>query len=254
MSGDDHFLELAPLAALDALDGEEARDFADHTPGCEDCRRELQAFARVSAQIALDTAPVAPPPRLKQRVLGAVGVTTPTGPVRAMPAPQAWPTSRWPLTLAATLAFALGLALMYMTAQNVGQKRHAALLERQIQQQAAVQEMMADPSAHTVTLAGLPAAPRAGGRVVWSAQKKRALLMASGLAPAPAGKVYEVWVIAGAAPVPSGLFHVDPTGRATVDLPWLAETESVKTFAVTVEPEGGTPAPTGAMVLAGSAT
>jgi anti-sigma-K factor RskA len=251
---DDRFLELAPLAALDALDGEEARDFGVHAPACADCTRELAAFTHVSGQLALDTPPLAPPPRLKQRVLGAVGVTTPTGPVRAVAAPEPWPSSRWPLTLAASLAFALGLALLYMTAQNTGQKRHAALLERQLQQQAAVQEMIADPSARTVTLAGLPAAPRAGGRVLWSAQKRRALLMASGLAPAPAGKVYEVWVIAGAAPVPSGLFHVDPSGRATVDLPWLAETESVKTFAVTVEPEGGTPAPTGAMVLAGSAT
>lgn len=251
---DDRFVELAPLAALDALDGDEARAFAAHAPGCAACGAELDAFARVSGQIALATPPQPPPPRLKQRVLGAVGVSSPTGPLRAVPAPEPWPASRAPLTIAAALAFGLGLALFYMTAQNAGQKRHAALLQRQLDEQRAVQEMIADPAARTVALAGLPAAPGAGGRVLWSTQKKKALLMASGLGPAPAGKVYEVWVIAGAAPVPSGLFHVDASGRATVDLPWRAETESVKTFAVTVEPEGGTPAPTGAMVLAGSAS
>jgi len=256
VSGEDRFLELAPLAALDALDAEEARAFHEHAQGCDDCRRELLAFTAVGGTIALEVAPVAPPTRLRQRVLGAVGVVgnAPTAPRPAAPAARPWPTSRWPLTLAASLAAALAAALVYTVSQNAAQQRRVADLERRLGEQQVVQEMIADPAARTVALAGLPAAPRAGGRVVWSTQKKRAVLMASGLAPAPAGKVYEVWVIAGAAPVPSGLFKVDAGGRATLELPWLTETESVKTFAVTVEPEGGTPAPTGAMVLAGSAT
>jgi len=255
VSGEDRFLELAPLAALDALDPAEAREFAEHARGCDDCRRELAAFTAVSGGLALEVAPVAPPPRLRQRVLGAVGLVpaTSTAPRPRAPAEAAWPTSRWPLTLAASLAAALGVALLSMTARNAAEQRRADELERRLREQQAVQEMMADPGAHTVALAGLPAAPRAGGRVVWSTQRKRAVLMASGLAPAPPGQVYEVWVIAGAAPVPSGLFHVDAGGRATLELPWLSATESVKTFAVTLEPEGGRPSPTGAMVLAGSA-
>jgi anti-sigma-K factor RskA len=253
---DDLFLELAPLAALDALDCEDARAFTAHAQDCADCVREREAFERVMGEIGLATAPQMPPARLKQRVMGAAGVfaAAPVVPLRGAVPPEPWPGSRWPLTLAATLALGLGLALFYMTAQNAGQKRHAALLQRQLDEQRAVQEMMADPAARTVAQAGLPAAPSAGGRVLWSTQNNNDLLLASGLGPAPAGKVYEVWVIAGAAPVPSGLFHVDAYGRAAVDLPWRAETESVKTFAVTVEPEGGTPAPTGAMVLAGSAS
>jgi anti-sigma-K factor RskA len=35
-------------------------------------------------------------------------------------------------------------------------------------------------------------------------------------------------------------------------LPAVDETSRVKTFAVTIEPDGGTPAPTGSMVLAGA--
>jgi anti-sigma-K factor RskA len=88
--------------------------------------------------------------------------------------------------------------------------------------------------------------------VVWNLQRRRAVLLASGLQPAPPGKRYEVWVIAGGAPVPSGLFQADARGSAVAELPWQEQTAAVRTFAVTLEPEAGTPAPTGPMVLAGN--
>jgi hypothetical protein len=137
--------------------------------------------------------------------------------------------------------------------------QQAREIERQRRVHAAMahDELMAllsDAGSKTVTLGALPAAPRSGGRVVWNAQKRRAVLFASGLDPAPEGKAYEVWVIAGGAPVPSGLFQVDQGGRAVKDLPWLEETPGVKTFAVTLEPAAGTAAPTGPMVLAGNAS
>jgi anti-sigma-K factor RskA len=112
--------------------------------------------------------------------------------------------------------------------------------------------LLADTGSRTTALAALPPAPRSGGHVVWNPQKRRAMFFASGLDPAPAGKAYEMWVIAGGAPVPSGLFQVDSQGRVVGDLPWLEETASAKTFAVTLEPAAGTAAPTGPMVLAGN--
>jgi anti-sigma-K factor RskA len=45
---------------------------------------------------------------------------------------------------------------------------------------------------------------------------------------------------------------VDAQGRAVFRLPAGLELAGVKTFAVTVEPEAGTTAPTGPMVLAGA--
>jgi len=59
-------------------------------------------------------------------------------------------------------------------------------------------------------------------------------------------------VIAGGAPIPAGVFQVDPNGQAVFRLPDVAEVAKVKTFAVTIEPVAGVPAPTGEMVLAGA--
>ena len=95
-------------------------------------------------------------------------------------------------------------------------------------------------------------APAAVARVVWNPDTREAVLLAAGLQQAPEGKVYEAWVIAGGAPVPAGTFQADANGKAVLRLPMVDETRSVKTFAVTIEPAGGTAAPTGPMVLAGA--
>ena len=87
---------------------------------------------------------------------------------------------------------------------------------------------------------------------MWHAGRREAVLLASGLAAAPAGKAYELWIIAKAAPVPAGVFQVDAQGRAVFRLPEGLDFAGVKTFAVTLEPEAGVPAPTGPMVLAGA--
>jgi anti-sigma-K factor RskA len=48
------------------------------------------------------------------------------------------------------------------------------------------------------------------------------------------------------------VFQVDAAGRATVRLQAVGAMANARTFAVTLEPEAGTPAPTGQMVLAGA--
>ena len=111
---------------------------------------------------------------------------------------------------------------------------------------------MGRPDTRLVSLGGLAAAPHARARVVFDPTTHEAVLLASGLGPAPQGKAYEVWVIGAGAPVPAGVFQADADGRAVFRLSDVAETARVRTFAVTVEPAAGVPAPTGPMVLAGS--
>jgi hypothetical protein len=115
-----------------------------------------------------------------------------------------------------------------------------------------LRDLVGHPDARLAKLAALPPAPGAAARVVWHPETREAWLLASGLAPAPPGKGYEVWVIGKGAPVPAGVFQVGADGKAVFRLPTVDETAQVKTFAVTVEPAQGTPAPTGPMVLAGA--
>ncbi|MDQ3875949.1 MAG: anti-sigma factor, partial [Actinomycetota bacterium] len=97
-------------------------------------------------------------------------------------------------------------------------------------------------------LAAVLADPRAVRRPITGAEgtlvvaeSGKAALVLRGIDPAPEGKTYEVWVIAGARPKPAGTFEGE-AGRGTVLL-----TEPVRrgaAVAVTVEKDGGVPAPT----------
>jgi hypothetical protein len=264
---EERFLELAPLAALGALDGEDLRAFDETLRSSMLCRAELAAFELVAARIPMALDPVAPPAGLREQVLAAVA---PAGYGRATAPPRSW---LFP-TLAAAAAVILGLGYVLVRVERDAARRDAAgarsglealgqeltkaqiemaTLRKDLARERAVRELVSHPDSRVARLAGLPAAPKATARIVWIPESREAVLVVTGLGPAPAGKAYEVWVIAHAAPVPAGVFQVAADGSAVFHLPVVDDTARVRTFAVTLEPEAGTLAPTGPMVLAGGA-
>jgi len=73
-------------------------------------------------------------------------------------------------------------------------------------------------------------------------------LVVDGLPRVPEGKAYELWAFRAGTPRPAGVFHVDHAGHAAVSV--AAAGGAVDGFAISVEPVGGVPAPTGPIVLA----
>jgi len=83
------------------------------------------------------------------------------------------------------------------------------------------------------------------GAVVMSEKRQMALFVASSVPKLPEGKVYEAWTVKGD-PTPAGIFTSDDSD-AVVELSDAAfEADSI---AVTIEPEGGSPKPTGDAVF-----
>jgi anti-sigma-K factor RskA len=68
----EEYRELLALDALDALNAEEARVFAAHLETCAECRREAARMRDAAASLAYTISPVAPPARLRARVLEGV--------------------------------------------------------------------------------------------------------------------------------------------------------------------------------------
>jgi anti-sigma-K factor RskA len=79
--------------------------------------------------------------------------------------------------------------------------------------------------------------------LVWSHRMKRSALIVDGLGMLPAGSTYELWYIdsAGAA-TPAGMFDMDADGGHSVVL--SGDMDAGDTVGVTVEPAGGSDAPT----------
>lgn len=118
----------------------------------------------------------------------------------------------------------------------------------------AEQDIQMLTSATVTTLKGTEAAPGARARIAYDPDTGRAMLMADNLPPAPAGKAYQLWFIAGNKPLPGTVFTPDANGHAEVRDQAPAEGRDATIFAVTLEPSSGVSAPTGDKYLLGAAS
>ncbi len=90
------------------------------------------------------------------------------------------------------------------------------------------------------------------GRMFWDQKKQMFIMYASNLKRPPNGMTYQVWLIPrGAPPVSAGTFMPDSTGSAIMATKHPMEPGTLRRVAVTEEPDGGVPAPTGAIVFSG---
>ncbi|HEX8338158.1 MAG TPA: anti-sigma factor [Pyrinomonadaceae bacterium] len=115
----------------------------------------------------------------------------------------------------------------------------------------AVDELLASPAVRVTELSGKKPAPQAHAMLAYDRSTGRAVVMATGLPPCPAGHVYQLWLIADNKPLPGGTFKSDAQGRARMT-DSLPPNHPAPTFAVTLEREGGVPAPEGDIFLLGA--
>lgn len=112
-------------------------------------------------------------------------------------------------------------------------------------------DILTSPDARVTQLAGKGEGARARATLAYERTTGRAVILTSGLPPAPTGKAYQLWLIADNKKMPGGTFKTDADGHARVS-DRLPAGESNPTFAVTLEREGGVPAPEGEIYLIGS--
>jgi anti-sigma-K factor RskA len=103
-----------------------------------------------------------------------------------------------------------------------------------------------------VSLSGSDEAKSAGGLLLFDPSSRRAFLYAFNMPALPPGKTYQLWAILDK-PISAGIFGTEPGNKSRVFIQRLPELSRTKKFAVTVEPDGGSPQPTGPMLLSGAA-
>jgi anti-sigma-K factor RskA/prefoldin subunit 5 len=113
-------------------------------------------------------------------------------------------------------------------------------------------QVLAAPGVQAVALTGLGSTRAANGSAYVNPSSRNALFYAFNLPPLPADKTYQLWFIVGGKPVSAGTFAVDPRGTASLRVERVAEARQIKGWAVTIEPRGGVPQPTGTFVLKGA--
>jgi anti-sigma-K factor RskA len=199
---------------LGALDEREAAAYEEHLRTCTDCRDEVARLQIPADALALATEQVAPPPELKDRIMGAIEVDQPVR--RREPRARRWFLRPLPVAGLAAAALAIGIGTGVLLS---GESTRT------------VQAQVATPGATaTVHISG-----------------DHARLEVRGMRNPPAGHVYEVWVKRGSRPPePAGALFTVMHGHGAVD---VGSVKGVDTIMVTSEPQGGSPQPTGKPVI-----
>lgn len=258
--------EMLPAYALGALDGGELRELEEHlAAGCAECERQLALWQGDLEELAASVPPLAPSVETRQRVLRLAVSSTGSAPV---PFPAREPRrSRVPgwlgLAAAALLVLALGSA-WWQAREEAGRLRadrdrlaqQVAALDRRIAEVQGDNKRLAEtlslitaPGARSVQLAGLGSSPGAAGHTFVNPQERKAIFYAFDLPALAPGKTYQLWWIAAGRPVSAGTFGVDEHGSARILVDQVENVDEIQAWAVTVEPAGGVPQPTGEMVL-----
>jgi anti-sigma-K factor RskA len=227
----DDVAALISAHALGALEPDQAALAEEHIAASDACRRAYEDALETAAALALAVADSEPPAELRGRILAAA---------RAERAPLAKPAApKRRFRLAGLLTPSSGFAVIGVAAAIVfaliAVSQHDSANSARDRQEALV-AILSAPDARVVALTpsggGAPS-----GRVIVSAG--RAALVSS-LRPAPSGRTYQAWGLpaGGGAPVPLPTFS---RAGAVVLLDGVGKYAKV---AVTVEPSGGSKAPT----------
>jgi anti-sigma-K factor RskA len=258
MSDHDALRSLAGAYALGVASEAERREFEAHLATCAECRRELAEIRRVSEALAMATPPAAAPsPGLRNRIVDAAEQDRRPRTTRGSTLP-------WWMAAAASIAAVFFGAQWWSVSSELSEMRAElastrdrltiaeslrASVERTATENTSRLAVLTAADSITIPLAGQPPSPNATGRVVWS-PTRGVIFSAANLPPLPAGRVYQLWAVT--APAPVTLMLVTPAGGQADQVAAVAPAAAPTAFALTIEPEGGSPGPTGAMYLLGS--
>lgn len=111
---------------------------------------------------------------------------------------------------------------------------------------------MAGPDVKIVPLATRSATRM--GRMFWNRTSNDWTMVVYTMPPPKPGKTYQVWLVTDSAKISVGTFQPDSTGHAFMQAKYALDRKALRAVAVTEEPAGGMPSPTGPIIVSGSAT
>ena len=241
MSGHD-IHALSGAYALDALPQEERAFFERHLRACEACRHEVDEMLETAALLGSASAE-APPTRLREQLLAEVDVTRQLPPVPGGGVTRTGLVGRL-RPLLAPVAAALAVAVIVLTGV-VGDLN--GRLDRLEQEAAASAERHLVPvlAAGDTRTVDLQLSGQGRARFLYSPSLDRGILVADDIAGPGPGRDFQLWLIHDGTPQPAAVFSPEDGSVAALARNAVAGAEVV---AVTVEPRGGSPKPTGEIV------
>jgi hypothetical protein len=229
---------------------------------CPACARALEAAEQRVSLLGLAAPPVAPPPAVREALLRRAREMRPVAPALRVapvrPRRFAWLT---PALAVATLVFAALDGWLWQ--RNMSDSRQILALESQLslaQNQtremahvsAYADELLGSPGTMHVALAWQPHNTESRAGLLYNSHMGMVMCVGQ-LPPPPSGMTYQLWLV----PMQGKPMSLGMYSGKDVSMEMMAHVTpgtEAKAFAVTVEPMGGMPQPTGPEVLMGVAS
>jgi anti-sigma-K factor RskA len=236
------------LYAADLLDEGQQLEIRAHVAG--GCPRCVGALAEAEAEltrIPASAPPVAPPPRVLNRLIRRVTSDR----ARGTRSPNAWGLAM----VAACIGLVVGGVALHFYArqrhQRATEQLVTALADRQ-QQLDDLRGMITSEKLRLVAFSAAQATSSASGRILWDQDHDRWHVQVFDLKPPQSGRTYELWFISPQEKkIPAGTFDTDASGRGSILVEVPKDLGPIALAAITDEPAGGSLQPTGSIHLVG---
>jgi len=255
---DNHIEELFPFYALDALTEEERNLVETYLAKHPEARAKVADMIRAASELPQSVSPVEPSRGTKDALMARVAVDASA---RARSSIQRQPSRRvnrfesFFRTLSLATAVLVIVWVVVLNIQVVRLRNQIASLNNALAAQSnslnqIIQNLPQNNPSGTITvsLKGTNAQPQAQGQLIADPASQSAVLVVTGLPPLEPGKTYQVWLIADA-PISAGLLTVDSNGQGVLIVTSTESIGSFKSLGISVEPQGGSPQPTGDIVV-----
>ncbi len=188
---------------------------------------------------------------------------TPIGPTRPQIGFDAVPSKFNWFAIAATLAFIITGAQLVRVAKDNSEMRSQLAAADTVQPKSdSMANALSEKDAMIAAMGGADvkvvaladkSAPQPLGRMFWNRATNDWMMVTYGLPAPKPGKTYQVWLVTDKEKISAGTFRPDSQGRTVMHANYALARDALRAVAITEEPEGGMPAPTGPMVVVGSA-
>ncbi len=276
---EEHVTDLLPGYALGCLDEEDLLKVARHLPQCAACRNELSTYWAAADQLALAAPLHTPPPDLKNRMLQRVeqaaqqaaapdALVKPPfsarSPVAQKPSPassingmqdghlpgrvRGWQAGGLLAALRSIFSnpvrLAIGVLVLLVAFMGVSNY----LLWQRVN---SLQARVPQGNLMVVHMEGTNNAPQAQGYLMVFPNEQYGTLVVENTPPLQRGYQYQLWLVRDGKRTNGGVFSVSDEGYGTLEVVADVPLVTFQSFGITIEPQGGSPGPTGKKVLGG---
>ena len=231
--------ELLPAYALGSLDDEDAIVVSEHLASCDKCNTRLSAYQNTVDLLSFGAPRVNPPDALKKKLMHKIQPKILMNNKIHRPAKRQKRGAFWhkfsPVWAIASLAI-----ISALTVSNLMQWQTTEKLQDETAQEMFILKMK-----------GTTEAPNADGTLVIGHNRLRGVLVASDLPVQDKDNQYQLWLVENGKRTNGGVFSVTPNGYAVVEVVSPMSLLDFQSFAVTLEPAGGSASPTGHQFMVG---